>query len=117
MTKAARLLAVTQTLHHNVQRKPDDDEREVYIETLADLLHEREEVLAGMQGTVAPGEEEALLRQAIVLNGEIEGRLKEDLADIKIEMNRLKVKRETGRRYENPYTAAQVDGAFFDRRN
>ncbi|RNA67555.1 flagellar protein [Alteribacter keqinensis] len=116
MTRVQELYTITKSLHDYAKERPEPDERGAFIERLTDMLEERGEVLAGLEDY--SDEERAVLKEAVDMNSLIEERLQEELRHIKMDMNELKRKKTTGRRYENPYgESGPVDGAFIDRKN
>ncbi|WP_026691417.1 hypothetical protein [Alteribacter aurantiacus] len=117
MTGVQALVDITRDLHEHAKVRPGAEEREAYIAALTEMLEKRGEILADM-GDAFSAEERVLLKEAVDMNGFIEGRLQEELGFIKMDINELKRKKTTGRRYENPYgDSGPIDGAFIDKRN
>jgi flagellar protein FliT len=116
MSKAYELLRITERLYDHAVKNPAPGDRDDHINQIETLLKEREMVLSTMSGTV-PEADGPFLKKAAELNTAVDARLKEEVSAIKMDINRLKKKRETGRRYENSYATPSVDGAFIDRRN
>ncbi len=116
MSSVGELYHITKTLYDHAKVPPQAEEREAYIERLTAMLEERAVILEGVKGEFSD-DERALMKQAVDMNLLIEDRLQAELNHIKLDIGDLRKKKETGRRYENPYSYGPIDGAFIDKKN
>lgn len=94
----------------------NEDERDVYIDKITFLLDEREVL---MQEAVTRNNfsdvEKKIGEEIVKMNKSINERLELIKSQIGNDIRDLKVKKEQGQKYENPYDARTPDGVFFDR--
>ncbi|MDG5786661.1 flagellar protein [Evansella sp. AB-P1] len=105
---------ITKELHdHLILEFPKDEGREEYIEKIEKLLGMRESL---MQQLDRPnGEEEVMLAQEILeMNKIVNVRMNAAFGVIRMDINSLKKRKQTGLKYENPYDGPTADGVFFD---
>ncbi|CAM3889983.1 flagellar protein FliT [Alkalicoccus chagannorensis] len=90
-----------------------DDDRDGYIARVNELLELRQRYLD--QGAAPETEmEQKAAREVLEMNKDVQQMLAERQQMIQQDLNKLKKKRQTGRRYENPYAGPSPDGMFFD---
>ena len=116
MNRFAKLYELTEQLYQCVENPPKKEEREDYIEKLTQLIEERGLLIENIDRNPSENEK-LLLKKSIDRNEQMGPRLQSELNSVKRDMLNLKQKKETGRRYENPYAHEPVDGAFIDKRN
>ncbi|MDQ0254539.1 flagellar protein FliT [Evansella vedderi] len=117
MSSFKKLYDITEQLFKLVGSSSNKEEREIYIEKLTSLVDEREIVLSSLNGVEPSETDKELLKKAVEWNQQMAPKLQQELNMIKRDMLQLKQKKETGRRYENPYAHDPVDGAFIDKKN
>ncbi|SDO45189.1 hypothetical protein [Alkalicoccus daliensis] len=115
MTNLRELYASTRALYdHLLEDFPKEDEkRDNYIEKVNQLLDQREQLMTSLQPPSTSGEKK-VAQEIFRLNKEIQEKLKTNQQRIQTDINQLNQKKNTGRRYENPYDGPTPDGVFFD---
>ncbi|MBU9712802.1 hypothetical protein [Evansella tamaricis] len=111
-----QLFAVTKELYELVEVPPASEVRDEYIERLTSLTEERGLIIRSIKVEPDDGDK-VLLEQSVRLNEAMAPRLGAELNRIKRDMFELKKKKESGRRYENPYDYGPLDGSFIDKKN
>lgn len=115
MSTVKELYDLTKELFEFIEQPFPKEERELYIEKVELLLQQREQLLSRFKEPVHENELE--MAQAIVdWNKTIQQRLTMYMTVIKADMNKLKQQKDTGMKYEKPYTT-QPDGFFIDKKN
>lgn len=115
MSTVAELYDATNELRNHLKEPLPKEEREPYIEKVASLLKKRQKLIGSFQRKTARSEQE-LADTIAQWNKEISQRLEIYLNSIKVDMNKLKQQKDSGMKYENPYTS-QPDGFFIDKKN
>lgn len=107
------LHTLTKALYRHLQQPlPKDEGREDYIETIESYLGKRQPL---MDKIARPeGQDEELANEMITMNQEINARMGAIQAEIRMDLNRLNKRKQTGKKYENPYDGPTADGVFFD---
>lgn len=115
LTNLRELYAVSRGLYDHLQEDfpQGDDERDQYIQRVNELLDQREQLMSSLQRPAAPAEVK-VAQEIFRLNEGIQMKLKTNQQRIQTDINKLTKKRNTGRRYENPYDGPTPDGVFFD---
>lgn len=93
----------------------NDENRDATIEEVEALLEKRQSVL----DTIKPPftqEEQAIGKQMITWNGQIDRQLAQLRLAIKRDMNGLTKKKTSAQKYSNPYESLQYDGMFYDKK-
>lgn len=114
MSVISDLHLITEDLHeHLAQPLPKDKGREEYIETIDACLVKRETLLTELKRP--EGEKETQLANELMsMNEVVNQRLKAVQVEIRMDINQLKKRKKTGKKYENPYDGPTTDGVFFD---
>ncbi|MCT8140159.1 hypothetical protein H1D32_22145 [Anaerobacillus sp. CMMVII] len=115
MVTVNELYIVTRNLVEQLNTPFPKEVRESYIERVEVLLAKRQDLINHYEGKPTIDELEQA-KQIIQWNNAIEKLLKNYLETIKVDLNKLKQQKETGKRYENPYVD-QTDGYFIDKKN
>ncbi|QKS72307.1 hypothetical protein FLK61_37370 [Paenalkalicoccus suaedae] len=114
MTKYTAIYKGTQELHAHLSKPmPTDDTRDTYIETVTDMLAAREELLVGVEPP-SNDDEEVVAKEIVEMNKVIQMKLKIFQGIIQQDINKLKHRKKSGQKYENPYDGPTTDGIFFD---
>lgn len=117
MNPFKELFLVSRQLFQLVDEGVEDDEkRDKYVEELQQLLEKRETILKNIHREPTAGEKE-LLKQMVKWNEIMAPKLEKEMHAVNRKMRNLKKKKATGKRYENPYDHAPLDGAFIDKKN
>ncbi|PYZ92814.1 flagellar protein [Salipaludibacillus keqinensis] len=105
---------LTKQLHdHLAEPLPKDEGREAYIETIDSYLGKRQALLNQLKRP--EGEEETkLANELIEMNERVNERMQAVQGEIRMDINQLKKRKSTGKKYENPYDGPTADGVFFD---
>ncbi|WNF36571.1 hypothetical protein RJD24_19450 [Bacillaceae bacterium IKA-2] len=115
MTTVKELYDLTKELCEFLETSLPKEDREPYIEMVESLLQKREELVSGLKEPSDRQEQEMAL-SIVEWNKTIQQQLASYLAVIKADMNKLKLQKQTGMKYENPNTT-QPDGFFIDKKN
>ncbi|SDZ33823.1 flagellar protein FliT [Evansella caseinilytica] len=116
MSEFVKLYDITKEMAQLLEAPPgQEEERDEFIERLTELLDERGKLLSSFQREPAD-EEEKLLKHIIALQEKMKPKLEAELNSVKRDLAELKKKKETSRRYENPYSHTPIDGAFIDKK-
>lgn len=100
-------------LYHLEKQLPKDEGREEYIEGIDSFLEKRQKLLD--QLTRPEGAEESrLAAELIEMNKTVNIKLSAVQSRIRSDINQLKKRKNTGKKYENPYNGPTADGVFFD---
>ncbi|WP_062354175.1 flagellar protein FliT [Bacillus kwashiorkori] len=91
------------------------DNREASIVEVEKLLNERELLLKQIKPPFSEGETE-LGRHLVILNKELDDLLQTVKASLQSDINILQKKKQSEKKYRNPYAALQTDGVFYDKR-
>ncbi|WP_280769530.1 flagellar protein [Salipaludibacillus daqingensis] len=98
---------------HLSEPLPKDEGREEYIEMIDSHLAKRQKLLNELQRPV--GEQETkLANELIEMNENVNRRMQVVQGEIRTDINQLKKRKTTGKKYENPYSGRTADGVFFD---
>lgn len=116
MASVKQFYEATKQLLIHVEKPMPKEEREEYIEKLQQLLALRDELIQAFQGPAKSSEELKMAEEIVAWNKQINERLSGNLSIIKVEMNKLKKQKDTGKRYENPYQHDPIDGMFIDKK-
>ncbi|MFC7372997.1 hypothetical protein ACFQPF_15260 [Fictibacillus iocasae] len=110
------LLQVTEKIHaHVTSGLPEEDGREEYIETLNELIVNRQLVIEQLPDLYT--EEELKMGMTILhLNEVIDPLLEKHLNSIRNSLSLLNKKKQKSSQYANPYQAVSGDGMFFDKK-
>ncbi|MGJ9384776.1 flagellar protein [Salipaludibacillus sp. CF4.18] len=113
MSAITELHTVTKALYgHLQQTMPKDEGREEYIEVIENYLGERQPLMDKV--SQPSGAEEEFANDVVKMNKEINLKMVAIQAEIRMDLNRLKMRKQTGKKYENPYDGPTSDGIFFD---
>ena len=114
MHPLTELFSVTKKLYDHVQEPlPKGDERDRYIEIIAELLQRREELIPQV-GPPKSDQEERIARTLLDYNRKLTERLTIVMREVGQDLNQIRKKKSTGKQYENPYNNRTQDGVFFD---
>ncbi|GAE26538.1 flagellar protein [Halalkalibacter wakoensis JCM 9140] len=94
----------------------DHDERDRFIAKVDEMLAERDELIANVNSKQLTEVEKRLGQELLKLNANLQQRLAQIQAEIRANLTDIKQKRETSRKYENPFDGPTSDGVFFDKR-
>ncbi|KEF40305.1 Flagellar protein FliT [Schinkia azotoformans MEV2011] len=117
MSVIQELYQITEALYREVQKQESKDNREEQIERINKLLEDRQNLLDMRLQPPFNEEENKLGQRMVQLNQVIDSQLQKILADIKMDIKELKVKKAKSTMYSNPYESLSMDGMFFDKRN
>ncbi|MCA1055314.1 flagellar protein FliT [Rossellomorea aquimaris] len=92
-----------------------DENRDSVIEKIEKLLVERQSLLGAINPPFTENEQ-AIGKQMMGWNQEIDGKLMLLRAEIKRDMNGLTKKKTSAQKYTNPYENLQHDGMFYDKK-
>ncbi|MGG4169109.1 flagellar protein FliT [Rossellomorea vietnamensis] len=93
----------------------NDENRETTIEEVESLLEKRQGLLSDIKPPYTQ-DEQALGKQMIAWNGQIDRQLAQLRLQIKRDMNGLTKKKTSVQKYSNPYESLQYDGMFYDKK-
>ncbi|MGG3738378.1 flagellar protein FliT [Aeribacillus pallidus] len=114
MSVVQQSLEVTKQLLHVLQTMEGKDRDEV-IQSIQKLLNKRQALLPSIQPPFS--EEEIELGQELVrINQQIEPLLKQLQMDIQKDRNSFEKRKQSVKKYRNPYESLQFDGMFYDKR-
>jgi flagellar protein FliT len=94
----------------------DEDARDQFIARIDKQLASRETLIVKIDRASLTEGEKKLGDELVKLNEKLNVRLSVIRSDIQANLTELKVKKQTGRKYENPYDGPTADGVFFDKR-
>lgn len=91
-------------------------DRDVKIQRVQELLAKRE---VAMDALAEPylEDEMAMGMQLVELNGKLTRLMEQEKGRIQKDIRSLNVKKETHRKYVNPYQGMAIDGVFYDKKN
>ncbi|WP_416147227.1 flagellar protein [Salipaludibacillus sp. HK11] len=114
MSTLSSLYQLTKELNdHLTKPLPKDEGREEYIETIEAYLSKRQTLMSDL--TRPAGEQETTLANELIeMNQVVNQRMKAVQGLIRVDINQLKKRKTTGKKYENPYDGPTADGVFFD---
>ncbi|KKB41310.1 flagellar protein FliT [Bacillus thermotolerans] len=90
--------------------------RDQMVEAISELLDRREALLKSLAPPFTE-EERQLGREMMARQKIIDDKLFKLKADIQRDMQQLRRKKQSANKYTNPYSALQVDGVFYDKKN
>ncbi|HHY20948.1 MAG TPA: hypothetical protein GX525_03495 [Bacilli bacterium] len=107
-----------QLYDHVMSEYPADEaKQDDYIENITDLINERQQLVDCVREMAEiTASEQQVLEEVLKLDKVIEQKLLEVQKKIGTDLSNLKVKKQKGKQYENPYNNSTVDGVFFDKR-
>ena len=94
----------------------DEGDRDARIEQIQVLLNQREDLLKSIQPPFSEPEE-ALGKQLVQLNQQVEQLLQKQKREIQQDMKKLSLQKKSNQKYTNPYESLATDGVFYDKRN
>lgn len=107
---------VTTELYKLLKQLPLEKEREAFIEQITTLLKKRETFIHELTSPYSD-EEMKLGKEIIKMNIFIDAQLKNMQQFIKQDIQNVKKKKQSQKRYINPYqSVATYDGTFYDKR-
>lgn len=113
MSAITELHTLTKALYNHLQQPmPTDEGREEYIEVIENYLGERQPLMDKL--SKPEGNEKELTNDMVNMNKEINVKMVAIQGEIRMDLNRLKMRKQTGKKYENPYDGPTSDGIFFD---
>ncbi|WP_227937260.1 hypothetical protein [Alkalihalobacillus deserti] len=95
----------------------DNEQRDEDIVKIEHLLKEREGAIASIDSPAKTAEELIAARKIVEMNKEIVAHLQRLKAKIKIDIDKMSLKKKMNRKYENPYDMTTTEGAFIDKRD
>ncbi|MCR6095076.1 flagellar protein [Salipaludibacillus agaradhaerens] len=105
---------VTKELYDHLQQPlPSEEAREDYITKITESLEERKQLIKELRPP-ENDEEEKLKNEIFSMGEEVNNKLTAIQGIIRIDINKLKKRKDTGKKYESPYESKTVDGIFFD---
>lgn len=105
---------VTKQLVQMLETKTVND-RDERIEEINQLLDKREELLPSI-GQPVTEEEKQVANGILQLNQKLMTLLEKEKLDIKKDINSLNHRKESTKKYVNPYESLQTDGMYYDKR-
>ncbi|MDR4889977.1 hypothetical protein RGU12_20995 [Fredinandcohnia sp. QZ13] len=110
-----QLYNLTEELLLHLERQPDQEEREEYIDKIMGLLDKRDQVLTQI---VYPSnrEEKQKGEKIVEMDKVIKQKLTVLFTTIKQDISKLNQSKEPQKKYRNPYDTYNPDGRFFDKR-
>ncbi|MFJ8246256.1 flagellar protein FliT [Peribacillus asahii] len=93
-----------------------EGDRDVRIEQIQVLLNQRDELLKFIQPPFSESEQ-ALGRQLVQLNQQVDQLLQKQKRAIQQDMKQLSLQKKSNQTYTNPYESLATDGVFYDKRN
>lgn len=118
MSVVKELYMATQSLYeHAINPLPkEDDARDQFIAMIDLKLGHRAALIEQIErGNLTAGEKK-LGDELMKLNIKLNARLEVMQAEIQANLSELKVKKQTHKKYENPYEGPTTEGVFFDKR-
>ncbi|MDV2886264.1 flagellar protein [Alkalihalophilus pseudofirmus] len=118
MSLVKELYIATQSLYEHVGKPlpKEDDSRDQFIAIIDLKLEHRAALIEQIEREDLTAGEKKLGDELIKLNTKLNARLEVIKAEIQANLSELKVKKQTHRKYENPYDGPTTDGVFFDKR-
>ncbi|TKC17045.1 flagellar protein FliT [Robertmurraya kyonggiensis] len=115
MTVVKACYEVTQQLFQAVQAVKTEN-RDEAIKEIELLLEKRETFLPSIQPPFS-SEDKKLGQEMILMNREIDAKLKLIRSYVQRDINGLNKKKTSMKKYTNPYESVNFDGMFYDKRN
>ncbi|MDQ0206757.1 hypothetical protein [Alkalicoccobacillus murimartini] len=117
MTILTQLLSQTAELQKHIETglPIGDDERMAFIKQLDIGLINRGELINQLKDYQVKPAEEEIKEDVLKQNAAFQARLTMLQNQIRIDLKQIQLKKETGRKYEQPFDG-MTDGAFFDKR-
>ncbi|GAE31555.1 flagellar protein FliT [Halalkalibacter hemicellulosilyticus] len=94
----------------------DPDKRDQFISELETKLDVREALIKQIDRPPVTDDEKELAKEIIMMNEEISELLASKNREIQRDIEQTKRKKQTGRKYDNPYDGPTSEGIFFDKR-
>ncbi|KHF37829.1 hypothetical protein [Halalkalibacter okhensis] len=94
----------------------EDDERDLFIAEVDERLAQRDHFIVRIDSSKLSEPEKKLGEELVKLNKRLNKQLEMLRAEIRANLTDIKRKKETGRKYDNPYDGPMSDGVFFDKR-
>ncbi|MED1603095.1 flagellar protein [Alkalihalophilus marmarensis] len=118
MSVVKELYIATQSLYEHVEKPlpKEDDSRDQFIAIIDLKLEHRAALIEQIERENLTAGERKLGDELIKLNTKLNARLEVIQAEIQANLSELKVKKQTHKKYENPYDGPTMDGVFFDKR-
>lgn len=114
MSSVQQLLDVTEQLSKHLDSGIQDD-RDQYIETIANLLEKRQSLIDSLPATYTE-EEKQIGKQLVALNKNVDQKLNEQLIFFKNEIDKFQQNKRRQQQYSNPYKHVAADGMYFDKK-
>lgn len=103
--------------HTIIEYPVDEAKQDDYIENITDLISERQQLVDCVRTMKEMTESELqVLEEVLKLDKAIEQKFLEVQKKIGTDLSNLKIKKQKGQQYENPYNSSTTDGVFFDKR-
>lgn len=115
MNTVQQLLGVSQQLYTHLNHSIEEVDRDEYIETIFQLLDERQSLIDNLSGEYSE-EEKELGKQIVQLNQKIDQRLQEKLRFLKQELETFQQNKRRREQYTNLYKHISIDGMYFDKK-
>ena len=93
-----------------------DEQREQDITKIEELLTEREGIIASIDSPAKTAEELAAAKSLVQMNKEIIANLDLLKGKVKLDIDKMTLKKKMNRKYDNPYDMTTNEGAFIDKR-
>jgi flagellar protein FliT len=118
MANLQLLLQISAKLYQHLTQIPKDDSREAYIETIHELLDERNELMTVLKNNNFIFNAEDKTHQMLLeLDKGIRNRLENVQAVIQNDLKSLQNSKKNEKQYMNPYASVQVmDGRYYDKK-
>ncbi|WP_064093076.1 hypothetical protein [Rossellomorea aquimaris] len=113
MSSILRCHSITKELKEVIEQ--GNESRDAKIERIEALLEKRQSLLGSLNPPFSE-EEQALGKQMMTWNKEIDSKLVQIRAEVKRDMNGLSKKKTSAQKYNNPYESMQFDGVFYDKK-
>ncbi|MFC0559295.1 hypothetical protein [Halalkalibacter alkalisediminis] len=95
----------------------DNEQRDEEISKVEKLLEERGAAIAAIDSPAKTAEELAAAKTLVQMNKEIVVNLQRLKAKLKIDMDKMALKKKMNRKYDHPYDMTTNEGAFIDKRD
>ncbi|MDX8363829.1 flagellar protein FliT [Cytobacillus sp. IB215665] len=115
MSVIKELYQVTKQLFELLQTDINKSDRDEQIERIQHLLTERTQFIEKLAPPYSTGEKR-VGAEIVTLNKQIDAKLLAMKDEIKLDIAGLKKKKQSQKKYINPYNTRTVDGVFYDKR-
>ncbi|MGM7683376.1 flagellar protein FliT [Cytobacillus sp. Hm23] len=115
MSVVKELHEVTKQLLAFLQTDISKSDREEQIDRIQHFLNDRTQLIEKLEPPYS-NDEKRIGTEIVTLNKKIDEKLIAMKDEIKLDIASLKKKKQSQKKYINPYNAGTVDGVFYDKR-